>query len=83
MLFSGNVANGRVVLPSHNYSLVLKSGRELKVDFIYEISRQCTDKQSYWKEFFFRSPSIYLILAYGEKFLHGRLGPAGCILSCD
>lgn len=52
MLFSGNVANGRVVLPSHNELLVLKSGHELKVDFMYEISRQCADKQSYWKGFF-------------------------------
>lgn len=47
MHFSGNVANGGVVLPSHNDSLVLKSGHELKVDFMYEISRKWTDKESY------------------------------------
>lgn len=38
MFFSGNVANGRSLLPSHNDSQLLKSGQESK--FIYEISRQ-------------------------------------------
>lgn len=40
MFFSGNVANGRSSLPSHNDSLVLKSGQEPKFYIIYEISRQ-------------------------------------------
>lgn len=40
MFFSGNVANGRSVLPSHKDSLVLKSGQESKSDVICDISRQ-------------------------------------------
>lgn len=40
MFFSQNVANGRSVFPSHNDSLVLKSGQESKFDVIYVISRQ-------------------------------------------
>lgn len=70
MFFSGNVANGRSVLPSHNDSLVLKSGQESKFGIIYEISRQ-TNKCPTWS-IYFRSPSIYLILAYRKKLLHDR-----------
>lgn len=71
MLFSENVANGRVVLLSHNGCLVIKFACEWKIDFMYEISRVFL--QTILLEFiFFRFPSIYSVLAYRKKVLHGR-----------